>query len=814
MKKFISLLFLLAAALHAFSQHFEWLKSYTGTEVSGEYTNCIIDSHMDSLGNLYILGEFSPMAELAGVDLLPHEIVTSQHKGIVIAKLSSSGNVVWHKSIYGPQNSYAYAMSQIRDTAFMVMVGFKMSHNFNSNLYYLDTLLSSSDAGYLQYSDSTISNLTTGFISFDLDGNVVEQHFLELGYIDDDGHAITMGMFSPGHPNSNALYSSALSDETFSIDGDGNIYVCRRANDGMAIHYPSGTRSITIENGSIAALKIVVDGSRSLRYPINQYSAKWNQQILKFSPHFESILDGFFLFDSTTVYSNSATYTNAYSLNIDSEKRIYLSLQGYEYPDSLLVTRSSGKKYYSLNRVHFDGCMIMFDSNLVAQHVIQLNSIDPERNFSKNYFFFDTYVDEQNGCVYVLGTMQRDPLHSTTPNCYVFYNTDTVDLRNNLFWFKLRIDDGKLLSYGKAQSSVQTNLGNRRNKNIVVYNNRVFSQVRYSNDISWDGGGINVNEEQGIGLMVWDTAGNVLMYLDYNALHSNNETGQIHILDSTLYLTGSIYSGATFTPYTLNSVGASQAYIAKYVDPAFARPYVHPSDRQEQAIEWGQELVFTLADSPVTLTATATSGLPVSYDCSDSTIAYVEGDRLHLLQEGYAWLTATQEGDDHYLPAEPVQRLLTVGNVGIATVGTDGQAKAYPNPTRGMVTIDLAKIPPAPPLPTKGSPQRDTGDVDVVLYTAPGSPFTHFETYPNPFRQRYNVKVDSGELKVDGGIVTAYLTDMQGRREEVILTPAGENRYTLDLTNRPSTAYLLTFTTADGRQITLRLMKQSDVFGH
>ena len=54
---------------------------------------------------------------------------------------------------------------------------------------------------------------------------------------------------------------------------------------------------------------------------------------------------------------------------------------------------------------------------------------------------------------------------------------------------------------------------------------------------------------------------------------------------------------------------------------------------------------------------------------------------------------------------------------------------------------------------------------------------------------------------------------MQGRREEVVLTPAGENLYTLDLTNRPSTAYLLTFTTATGQQITLRLMKQSDIFG-
>jgi hypothetical protein len=61
-------------------------------------------------------------------------------------------------------------------------------------------------------------------------------------------------------------------------------------------------------------------------------------------------------------------------------------------------------------------------------------------------------------------------------------------------------------------------------------------------------------------------------------------------------------------------------------------------------------------------------------------------------------------------------------------------------------------------------------------------------------------------------IVSAYLTDMQGRREEVRLTATGNGQYTLDLTSRPPATYLLTVTTADGRQITLRLLKQSDIF--
>jgi hypothetical protein len=49
---------------------------------------------------------------------------------------------------------------------------------------------------------------------------------------------------------------------------------------------------------------------------------------------------------------------------------------------------------------------------------------------------------------------------------------------------------------------------------------------------------------------------------------------------------------------------------------------------------------------------------------------------------------------------------------------------------------------------------------------------------------------------------------MQGRCEEVVFTPTGPDRYTLDLTSLPPAAYLLTVTTANGRELTFRLMKQ------
>ena len=54
---------------------------------------------------------------------------------------------------------------------------------------------------------------------------------------------------------------------------------------------------------------------------------------------------------------------------------------------------------------------------------------------------------------------------------------------------------------------------------------------------------------------------------------------------------------------------------------------------------------------------------------------------------------------------------------------------------------------------------------------------------------------------------------ISGRREQVSLTPTAPGQYTLDLTSRPQSTYLLTLTTATGQTHTLRLLKQSDIFG-
>ena len=85
--------------------------------------------------------------------------------------------------------------------------------------------------------------------------------------------------------------------------------------------------------------------------------------------------------------------------------------------------------------------------------------------------------------------------------------------------------------------------------------------------------------------------------------------------------------------------------------------------QQSQTILWEQELDFMLEESPVILTAVATSGLPVQFSSSDETVATVNGNQLILVGEGVTLITASQSGNDSWNPAPEVVKILTVTDV-------------------------------------------------------------------------------------------------------------------------------------------------------
>ena len=106
------------------------------------------------------------------------------------------------------------------------------------------------------------------------------------------------------------------------------------------------------------------------------------------------------------------------------------------------------------------------------------------------------------------------------------------------------------------------------------------------------------------------------------------------------------------------------------------------------------------------------------------------------------------------------------------------------------------------PIDTTHTDPIDTGYVRITVVSDEGS----FVVYPNPFRQR--VTIECSETLAE----TAWLTDLTGRREQVRLTAEGTDCYSLDLSSRPQTTYLLTLITASGKTHTMKLLKQSDIF--
>ena len=299
MKRYILLSILLAVSLASHAQGFEWVSTYTGPEIrnSDDPTNRIIGSCVDSSGNTYILGEFSPQAFFCGERLLPFDIITTPiHKAVVIAKLSPSGDLLWHKAIYnGKVSCYAYALRMVGDSSIMAMVHFDnpyfWSYSESYDLYYLDTLITG-NSDYLMPRDS-VGRRQNGFITFDFDGNVTEQHFVCVGYTDSIGNVLTP-RFMRGE-GLDQMSTNLLSAESFNIDTDGNIYVIRSVHADYIIGpYDASTndyRMWRVDDGTIGAMRIAVDGTHFLKYEIPHPTSLCNQQILKFSPHFDSLLD-------------------------------------------------------------------------------------------------------------------------------------------------------------------------------------------------------------------------------------------------------------------------------------------------------------------------------------------------------------------------------------------------------------------------------------------------------------------------------------------------------------------------------------------
>nr|WKN39486.1 T9SS type A sorting domain-containing protein [Tunicatimonas sp. TK19036] len=98
-------------------------------------------------------------------------------------------------------------------------------------------------------------------------------------------------------------------------------------------------------------------------------------------------------------------------------------------------------------------------------------------------------------------------------------------------------------------------------------------------------------------------------------------------------------------------------YTAASASESFSVTY---AGLQDQTITFDTIPNKSLKDSVFYLTATATSGLPVSYSSSDGTVATISDSTVTIIGIGTTTITASQEGNDTYQAATPVERILVI----------------------------------------------------------------------------------------------------------------------------------------------------------
>ena len=677
------LVFCILFSLPAFSQHFDWAKSYSGNEPSGYTYNYIVSSVTDSRGNLYVAGNFANGAAIDGQDLLPITPHGRQcdNKNAAIVKFSPQGQILWKKVLHA-NNNYPCDVSEILlvgDTALYVESFVHVPGGVDGYMYFFDTLITKDNSSFMMSLDSSASGSAAAFSIMDLDGNFLEHHFLQIAWIDSNGVVITMDRSGGTNPESTSrIDNQAFPGGPFGVDSDGNIYIGQVPTDIIGLL--DGWYSI--ENGKLSGVLIMVDGhSRFSFYPENRPSVS-NYRILKFSPHFDNLIQYQYVFADTPFWDDDVPSSG--KLLMDSDNNIYLC-------NTVVNGISMGSGRVSLNgapdmalegKEGYIGFLIKYNSHLEPQYIRQIDYQNtPTYGYpTDNYLFHNMAIDEDSNSLFVIASVAND-----VPTDSMYVDGVQLDANNNALFLRLDKNTGHYLSHGIVPSNNQSTFYSiTPPTNVVCKNNRLFAVPAFQNNIQWQNNEINIEQYKwGKGLFIWDYAGNPIQYIDFNSISLRSEPGNALVLhDSILYVCGHSRSNMSIGETTLNYSGNTMAYITKYVDTSFMTPYV------------------------------------------------------------------------------------------------------YTGP-------------------------RDTGDVCIKVVEDGNA----FVAYPNPFRQRVNIGIENGDLRIENGVAKAWLTDMQGRREEVRLTPAGNGKYTLDLTSRPQATYLLTLTTANGKTHTLRLLKQSVIFG-
>ncbi len=574
---FIAIVFGSASAIHA--QHFDW-----ATGFGSPHEECIVMGMVtDADGNLYILGQFPHDASWEGHRLLPIApygpgFNSTDNLNTLIAKISPSGEMLWKKVIHSNnyQNNLPLDIKKVGDTAFACLVEMSMPSSDNYT-YYLDTLLPTW-SNYPVPAWGMDIKRCTAYILFDFDGDVKEQHFLHLTYTDTAGNDIVR--YDNDEPDP-WYWTSTYYLATFDVDAQGNIFISRVANDIRDSNYCA-------QDGTMCGIKFWVDRRLVGYCPIENRPLRWFPQLMKFSPHFDTLLASRYVVQKSDSVFNYIWFTRT---KVDATGNVYYLHTHHiheEQANTIFVDSLSDLVLFYHEREDEKGVVVRFDSLLNPQWIITLDDsvINPEKSKSRLYFH-DITFDYDSNLLFILASTGRGTFSDTTTFCSILkYHGTPLDLKNDAFFMSFKNSDicPELYSYGRVDAYMNSNalsssVGNTSVGNIVCNNNRVFFQHNFVGGVRSQDQNILLPNwySNSTGLSIFNYKGDAISTIHYKTANPSTKPSSIFLQDSVLFVSMELYhDSANFSGIPISEQNNYFACIARYVDTSFMTPYVSP----------------------------------------------------------------------------------------------------------------------------------------------------------------------------------------------------------------------------------------------
>lgn len=218
--------------------------------------------------------------------------------------------------------------------------------------------------------------------------------------------------------------------------------------------------------------------------------------------------------------------------------------------------------------------------------------------------------------------------------------------------------------------SFTNNSGNTITSLTISWN---YEQWRYANTSGWDVTGTGALASNAT-LNGKDFAGNV-----------SGTSGSVTTTAITTFtLSVNIPNGQTFgISWVTNDVASSDNGVS--IDD-FSLQATGAGGPQNQTITFNALTNQTYGVAPYALSATATSGLPVSFASSNTNVATVSGNTITIVGAGATNITASQAGNGSFNAATNVVRALLVNPKAITSTGATASNKIYNRTTAATIT--------------------------------------------------------------------------------------------------------------------------------